>query len=619
MLQKEISNYGIVLCLAGAASLFLPVACLAQGSSFNIATVVGTGTEGFSGDGGAATSATLAVPIQIALDASHNLYIADSGTGRIRKVSGGKISTVAGNGTLGYTGDGGAATSAELYDPYSVLADASGNFYIADLNNQVVRKVTGTNISTVAGNNTAGFFGDGGPALSAQFNLPFGLALDSAGNLYIADSGNDRIRVVALNGNVTTIAGDGNYHTPAQGAFSGDGGPATGAALNSPYGICLDSAGNLYIADSGNNRIRKIDTHGIITTVAGTGTAGVGGDGGPAVKAQLNRPFDVKVDSAGDLFIADYNNSRIRMVSPSGTIQTIAGGTGTGYTGDGFIATNAQLNYPTGLALDTNGTIYIADSGNNVIRLLTPIAPSLNSVISAGSFGAFPAVAPGSWIEIYGANLAGDQRSWASSDFQGVSAPSSLDGTTVKIAGQSAYLDYISGGQINAQVPSNVPTGSQPLVVTTASGSTASYSVTVNGAQPGLWAPSVFNVGGVQYVGAQFPDGTFAMPPGAVAGVTSRRAKAGDTVSFYGVGFGPVNPSILAGQIVQQANQLVTVPQIFFGPAAATVTSAGLVQTYVGLYQFTVVVPSVTASDKVPVTFTLGSAAGSQTLFIAVQ
>src|ERR1035438_7736156 len=236
MLQQETSNYGIVLCLAGVASLFLPVACLAQGTSFNIATVVGTGTEGFTGDGGTATSATMAVPIQIALDVSHNLYIADSGNARIRKVSGGKISTVAGSGVAGYSGDAGAATSAELYSPYSVWPDASGNFYIGDLNNQVVRKVTGATISTVAGNNTSGYFGDGGPATSAQFNFPFGLALDPSGNLYIADSGNDRIRVVAPNGNVSTIAGDGDYRSPAQGAFAGDGGPATGAALNAPYG-----------------------------------------------------------------------------------------------------------------------------------------------------------------------------------------------------------------------------------------------------------------------------------------------------------------------------------------------------------------------------------------------
>ena len=621
MLQQGISNCRIVVCLAGVASLFLPALCLAQGTSFNIATVAGTGAGGFTGNGGAATSATLNVPIQVAVDASHNLYIADSNNNMIRKVSGGKISIVAGTGAAGYSGDGAAATSAQLSGPYSVWLDSSGNFYIGDLNNQVVRKVAGSTITTVAGNNTPGYSGDLGPATSAQFNLPFGLATDSSGNLYIADSANHRIRVVAPTGTVSTVAGDGNYRTPPVGAFAGDGGAATGAALNSPYGICLDSSGNLYIADSGNHRIRKVDTNGIITTVAGTGTAGVAGDGGPALKAQLNRPWDVKVDSAGDLFIADYNNSRIRMVTPDGVIKTIAGGTGTGYTGDGFIATNAQLNEPTGIAIDTNGNIYIADSANYVIRELTPVAPSLNSngVISAAAFGGFASIAPGSWIEIYGANLAGDLRSWNSGDFKGVNAPASLDGTSVTIGGQAAFIDFISGGQIDAQVPSNVPAGSQPLVVTTATGSTAAYTITVNATQPGMLAPPSFNINGTQYVVAQFPDGTYVLPPNAISGVNSRRANPGDTLTIYGIGFGPVTPNIPAGQIVQQTNQLVTPPQILFGQTPGTVTFAGLVQGNVGLYQFNVVVPNVTAGDKVPVTFTLGGVSGSQTLFTAVQ
>jgi uncharacterized protein (TIGR03437 family) len=476
----------------------------------------------------------------------------------------------------------------------------------------------------VAGNNAAGpgFSGDGGAATSAQFYQPFGAITDAAGNLYITDSGTHRIRKVDTSGNVTTIAGNGTGAGTGVGAFSGDGGPAIAASLNKPFGLCLDSAGNLYFADSSNNRIRKVDTSGIITTVAGTSTFGSAGDGGLATKAQLFRPWDVKIDSAGDLYIADYNNSRIRMVTPDGVINTIAGGSGQGYAGDGGSATAAKLNFPTGIALDTNGTLYIADSGNNVIRQLTPTGPSVSAggVVSASAFGAFSAIAPGTWIEIYGTNLSTDRRSWGTTDFQGAQAPTTLDGTGVTIGGQAAFVDFISGGQVNAQVASNTPTGSQTLTVKTPAGTTSSYTVTVNSIEPGLLAPPSFNVGGVQYVGAVFTDlATYVLPPGAVAGVTSRRAKAGDTIVLYGVGFGAVTPTISAGQIVGQTNQLVIAPQITIGGTPATVTFAGLVQGNVGLYQFNVTVPSVTASDKVPVTFTVGGAAGTQTLYTTIQ
>ncbi|HTX38472.1 MAG TPA: IPT/TIG domain-containing protein [Bryobacteraceae bacterium] len=625
---------------AGLAGLALlgPAPCFAQPSSYTISTYAGTGPSGnvgegtynsgagFAGDDSAPTQAQFNFPVAIALDSSHNLYIADSGNYRIREVSGGKVNTIAGNGEVGYNGDGGPATSAAFDLPYGVAVDGAGNVYISDLHNQIVRQVnTKGVINTFAGNNCCyGYFADGLPATnpSASLNQPVGLAVDAAGDLYIADSQDYRVRVVTTGGILNSVAGGFQGADPGNGIYGGDGGPAIPCDLNVPLGVAVDSKGNVYIADSENHRIRKVTPAGIITTVAGNGTGGYSGDGGPAVDAELNRPWSVAVDSVGDLFIADYNNSRIREVNTQGIISTIAGGYGPGYSGDGGPALQAMLSFPTGLALDTNGTLYVADASNNVIRALTPTAPAVagGGVISASSFGAFPAIAPGSWIEIYGTNLALDDRSWTGSDFQGASAPTSLDGTTVTIGGQSAFIEYISGGQINAQVPSNVSTGQQQVVVKTAAGTSASYTVTVNATEPGLFAPASFKVGGIQYAGATFNDySTYVAPAGAIPGVTSEPATPGQTIVLYGVGFGSVTPNIPAGQIVSGSNTLSQPVQISIGGAPATVTFQGLAAGSIGLYQFNVTVPNIPANNKAALTFTQGGATGSQTLYIAVQ
>jgi uncharacterized protein (TIGR03437 family) len=552
------------------------------------------------------------------VDSSHNIYIADSNNNKIRKIAGGIITTLAGKTNAGFSGDGGPAVNALFNSPYALYFDNSGNLFIADLLNQVVREIlaAGGTIQTVAGNNTNGYYGDNGVATNAELSNPFGVAVDSAGRIYISDSNNNRVRVVnPATGIITTYAGNG-YNL-----YGGDNGPAVNASVNRPEGLAVDAAGDLYIADNGNNRIRRVAANGTITTVAGTGTAGSTGDGGPATKALLSHPWGVALDSSGDLFIADYGNSRIREITPDGIIHTIAGGTGVGYTGDGYIATNAKLNFPTGVAVDSStGKVYIADSSNNVIRMLTPYPPVVSGVQSAGQFGAFPAVAPGSWIEVYGSNLAIDSRPWTGGDFVGLAAPTSLDGTTVTIGGQTAYIDYIGGGQVNVQVPSNVPTGQQPLIVTTAYGTSAAYTVTVNATQPGLYAPSWALVNGTQYLGAESASfATFVLPPGAVSGIPSQRAKAGDTIVLWGIGFGSVNGDVSAGQIVQAQNTLALPLQVFIGGTQAKVTYDGLAPGSVGLYQFDVVVPAVASSDAVPVTFTLGGTPGTQTAFIAVQ
>jgi len=313
----------------------------------------------------------------------------------------------------------------------------------------------------------------------------------------------------------------------------------------------------------------------------------------------------------------------IRKVGTNGIIETIAGTPGrSGFYGDGGPATQALLSFPTSVTVDKSGNLYIADSDNFVIREMTPVLPSIttNGVVSASAFGEFGAVAPGSWIEIYGSALAIDSRSWTTSDFSGVNAPVSLDGTLVTVGGQQAVIDYISPGQVNAQVPLSVSPGAQPLVVTTPSGSTATYTVTVKATEPGLFAPSNFLIGGQQYVAATFTDGkTFVAPPNSISGVTSRLANPGDTIVLYGVGFGAVTPGVPSGQIVQTSNTLTAPVTFSFGStAAAPPAYQGLAPGSVGLYQFNVVVPAVPANSVTPLSFTQAGASGTQTLYIAI-
>lgn len=248
----------------------------------------------------------------------------------------------------------------------------------------------------------------------------------------------------------------------------------------------------------------------------------------------------------------------------------------------------------------------------------TPIITP-RGVLTATAYGGFGAIAPATWIEIYGQNLATTlNRTWGGADFTGAQAPTSLGGTTVTIGGKAAFVDYVSPGQVNAQVPSGIPSGPQPVVVTTFGGASAATTVTVNGVEPGILAPPVFKLAAGQYAVALFPDGiTYVLPPGLVTGVPTARAKPGDTIILYGVGFGPVTPDINAGVIVQQSNTLPAFQAAFAG-VPATIQFAGLVQGFLGLYQFNVVVPNVAASDAVPFTFSLGGTAGTQMLILPV-
>jgi sugar lactone lactonase YvrE len=404
-----------------------------------ITTVAGDGTQGFSGDGGPATSASFSLPYGVVVDALGNLFIPDTYNNRVRRVdaASGIITTVAGDGTEGFSGDGGPATSGSLNWPFGIALDANGNLFIADTSNNRIRRVDAVTgiITTVAGGGNPGFGGDGGLATSASLLLPSGAAVDNHGNLFIADTGNERIcRVDAVTGDISTVAGDGDL------GYSGDGGPAGSASLYYPHSVAVDSSGNLFIADSANNRIREVasgiittaagggsggdgreatrsivvlpwavaadgradlfiadpaeyrirrvdSASGIITTAAGDGNPGFSGDGGPAGSASLY-PKGVAVDSSGNLFIADTDNNRIRRVdAATGDISTVAGNGTYGYSGDGGLATDADLDYPYGVAVDSSGNLFIADSDNDRIRRVDAVTGIITTVAGDGNWG----------------------------------------------------------------------------------------------------------------------------------------------------------------------------------------------------------------------------------------
>ncbi len=370
-------------------------------SSF-IYTLAGNGFNGYTGDGGPATLANLNGASSSVMDSAGNLYIADSNNNVIRKVAAGTgaISTIAGTGIAGYSGDNGAATSAQLNYPIGLSLDSAGDLYFADENNDVVRKITALSgvITTVAGTGTPGFGnGDGGPATAAQLFFPAGTAIDPVGNLIIDDSGNDRIRKVsASTGTITTIAGSGEF------GYSGDGGAATAASLSSPQGVAVDAAGNIYVADTSNQVVRKVTAGtGIISTVAGSNpggnfVGGYSGDGGPATAAELYYPEAVTVDALGNLYIADtYNESIRKVTAATGVITTIAGIGDTfscaALAGDGGLASSAGLCYPPGVSIDAKtGNLYIADSGFSRIRVVTaatlpPTASTAPPVLSVAA------------------------------------------------------------------------------------------------------------------------------------------------------------------------------------------------------------------------------------------
>jgi len=499
------------------------------------------------------------------------------------------ISTVPGSAlplnSLQFPGAEGVSTG-----PAGVAVDSGGNLFFPVGSIVVLLNIATGTLVTVAGGGTS-YPGDNGPATSAGLN-PSGVAVDSAGNLFIGDRG-DRIRKVS-NGVITTVAGNGTA------GFSGDGGPATSAQLNcSLCGIAADSAGNLYVADLNNRRVREV-TNGVITTVAGNGNPGLGGDNGPATSAQLDLPFGLAVDAAGNLYIAEQG-ARVRKVS-NGVINTIAGNGTPGFSGDGGPATNAELSGPEGVAVDSSGNVYVADSQNGRIRVLNPSpVPSinLNGIVPIDS--TVPVVQPGSWASIYGQFLANGTYLW-NNDF-----PTSLGNVSVTIDKKAAYLWVVSPTQINLQVPDDTTTGIVNVAVDTPNGTVNS---TITLAQ---YAPSFSLLGDGKHVAGVIPtpDGNGAygggtydlVGPENTFSFSTRPVQQGETLTLYGVGFGPTTPHVPAGQPfsgIASTNSPVT---ITIGGVAANVSFAGI--TEAGLYQLNLTVPPGTGEGDQPVRATV--------------
>ncbi len=475
----------------------------------NIATVAGTGADGFSGDGGPATAAQLWRPLGVTANAAGNLYVADTANHRIRKIgTDGNIATVAGTGTHGSDGEDVPATAARLYFPRGAAVDGAGNLYVADTENHRIRKIgadgniadfagearlisphgvavdsagnlyiadtlnnfihrvdAGGNISIFAGTRLSGFRGDGFPATAVRLYFPRGVAADDAGNVYIADTRNNLIRRVGADGNIFTVAGTEAY------GFSGDGGPATAARLWLPRGVAADGAGNVYIADWGNNRVRRVDADGNISTLAGTGTRGSGGDGGPATAAQLSSPYDVAVDGAGNVYIADAFNYRIRRVDADGNISTIAGTGASGFSGDGGPATAAQLNAPQSVTADSAGNVYIADTFNHRIRRLTPAATaapriSAGGIVTATGTPLVNRVSPNALISVFGQAFAPQETQTLSPQLDASGrVAANLAGACLEIGGKRAALFAVTPNQINAQAPHDLTPGQTQAAV----------------------------------------------------------------------------------------------------------------------------------------------------------
>jgi uncharacterized protein (TIGR03437 family) len=549
-----------------------------------------------------AGNTTWGLVYNVTVDSAGNLYVADSTKHYVYKIDTlGAQTIIAGNGRAGYSGDGALATAAMVNAPIGVALGSDGSVYIADNGNDRIRKVAPNGIITTIAGSTGGFAGDGGPATAARLNGPVSIVMSPSGDLYFTDVLNYRVRKIAANGTISTVAGSGRCPT-----LSGDGGPAV-SADSCPCWLALGPDGSIYFTDDGDARffgyprIRKVSPTGVITTVAGTGTRGFTGDGGPGASAQIRNAAGVAVDGNGNVFVADLGNGRIRKVDAAGIITTFAGTGTAGASGDGGPALSGQLNNPFGMTTDAAGNLYIADRNNFKIRKISPPAlPSIrtsNSVLP--SFMGATGFGSNTYAEIYGANFSTTTRLWGTADFNGINAPTSLDGVSVSVNGKPAFVYYISPTQININTPEDTTVG--PVAIQVRGPLGASNTITVNRARisPTLQTVPQFLVGGKQYVVALTPDfSRYIGRPGMIQGVNFVAARPGDTVSIYALGCGPTSPPTQAGVVAAQGSSLASSYQLRIGGVPAPVTFAGIVGGTIGLYQFNVTIPNVAAGDQ---------------------
>ena len=579
-----------------------------------VLTIAGSGSANYFGDGGPSLRAQISQPQGVAFDKSANLYISDGGNNLIRKVApNGIITTVAGTAEIGFAGDGGLGTAAQLNSPKGLAIDSSGNLYIADQGNHAIRKLSpGGIITTVAGTGQAGYSGEGGPAKLAQLNHPVGIAVDANGTLYIADAWNFRVRAVGPDGNIRAIAGTGVT------GFSGDGGLAKDAMLAGPSGVAVDSAGNLFITDSvvlegidySNQRIRKVDSKGVISTIAGIGYPGYSGDGGLAISARLCYPEAIALDSSGNVYILDAGNQALRMIDTAGIIKTIALGN---------MGSGDYLKAGGGVVVDASGNMFFSEFLGNDVKKVTPsFVPFLVSPAAYNAATLEPpdwgGLAPGSLVSLVGFNLASGVTSAGTG-----SLPTTLLDTSVKIAGLAAPLLYVSPTQVNLQIPFEAPGENVTVELSRPSAGTVSAVVPLGSVSPGIFRldsyRAILNQGAILT-----QDGKLAAAGSSVPGLAYRLAKPGEYVSIYCTGLGDVTnrpPSGAPARAGPPYSETLETPVVTIEGLRTTVSFSGLAPNLVGVYQVNVQVPEEATPDGLaPVTISIGGSSDTVTMGI---
>ncbi|MEO8026488.1 MAG: hypothetical protein ABI823_08440 [Bryobacteraceae bacterium] len=578
--------------------------------------VSGAPVRGYAGDDGPAIASTLALAnlqnecdpqrfeqtSNIAVDAAGTLYFADSNNQRIRRITPqGVISTYAGTGerpatdarceATGTIGDNGQARSARLYNPAGVALHPNGNLIVADQQNNRIRQITPAGvITTIAGSGAHNLYAPGIPATSSPLDWPSAVAVDASGTVYFAELHGNRVAKIAADGRLVTVAGTG---FPGSG---GDGGQATAAQLRKPTGIAVDSSGAVYIADTGNHRVRRVGTDGVIRTIAGTGVQGFSGDGVSALSAMLDTPMDVKVDVAGTIYIADAGNHRVRRIDPQGVIRTLAG-TGEPARGADYAdAAESSMNFPSALGISAANELYIVDWQNYLIRrVVFDGDPAINpgGVVNDASFEAFPApVAPGSIVAIFGVNLAADPRDAADGVW-----PKQLGATSVELNGVAIPLYYVSSSQLVGQLPYDLASGPVTAVVKRDGKSSNKVTLHIADASPGI-----FQSAGSKQAAALNQDGL-------TVNTSATPEARGNVVVVFLTGQGAVSLSVAPGESapLDALAYATSSYSATIGGIDAAVQFLGLTPGSIGLAQANIVIPSgVTPGDAVPVMIEVG-------------